>query len=93
MDPPEHVTPRSVLDEGERKRGYGIWKGDLYGVGELLGAKRRGRGWVEGALGGMGEGSEEVVRGLLRWSGGESGVQVYGGLLPWEKGGGVGSAG
>ena len=82
-----------MLDEGERERGYGIWKGDLYGVGEVLVAKRRGRGWVEGTLGVMGEGSEEVVRGLLRWRGGESGVQVYGGVLPWEEGGGVGSAG
>ncbi|KAL6721370.1 hypothetical protein ACLMJK_000473 [Lecanora helva] len=83
IDPPECVTSKSSLEEGEERRGYGVWKGDLYGVGEVLGGKRVGRGWREECLGGLGEGVEEGVRGLLGWRGGESGVEVYGGDLPW----------
>lgn len=84
IDPPEHVTPRWALDEGETLRGYGVWKGDLYGVGEVLGGKRMQRGWRVGMEGVVGERCEEGVRGLLVWRGGESGSEVYGGSLPWS---------
>ncbi|KAL8908456.1 MAG: hypothetical protein Q9171_005444 [Xanthocarpia ochracea] len=47
IDPPESVSPRKGLENGERLRGYGVWKGDLYGAGEILREKRVGRGWRE----------------------------------------------
>lgn len=85
IDPPEHVSCRRELLEGEERRGWGVWRGDLYGCGSVLAGKRRMRGWggkeEEGVIGrGCGEG----VGGLLKWKGGESGVEVYGGSLPWD---------
>ena len=76
------------MDEGERARGWGVWRGDLYGVGELLGGKRRGRGWRDEVKEIVGEGCEEGVRGLLGWGGGRTGVEVFGGALPWDGNGG-----
>ncbi len=84
IDPPENVTSRESLERGERERGYGVWKRDLYGVGEVLGGKRRQRGWREGEPEGLGEGVEEGVRGLLGWRGGASGVEGFGVRLPWD---------
>lgn len=84
IDPPESVTPRRILDEWEELRGYGVWKGDLYGVGEVLGGKRAQRGWQERMEEVVGEGCDEGVRGLLEWRGGGSGVEVYDGALPWD---------
>lgn len=90
IDPPESVSPRRLLEEGERERGWGVWRGDLYGGGELLGGKRRGRGWRDEVEGLVGEGCEEDVRGLLEWGGGRTGVEVFGGALPWDEDGGKG---
>lgn len=51
IDPPEEVTPKAILVAGERERGWGAWKMDLYGTGmdvgasRTLGLKRRARGW------------------------------------------------
>ncbi|KAL8852309.1 MAG: hypothetical protein Q9221_002805 [Calogaya cf. arnoldii] len=89
LDPPGSVTRREELEEGERVRGYGAWKEDLYGVGELLGGKRVRRGWkverVEDVLG-VFEGKEwEMVRGLLEWEGGRDEKEVYPGELPWDQ--------
>lgn len=84
IDPPESVTSQAELLKGEETSGYGVWKGDLYGVGEVLGKKRMQRGWEEGTLDVIGEGLEEGTRKLLHWRGGESGVEVYGGDLPWD---------
>lgn len=78
------MTGKESLEKGERERGYGVWKGDLYGVGDLLGGKRAQRGWEEGCLEEMGRGVEEVVRGLLVWRGGDGGTEIFGGKLPWE---------
>ena len=81
IDPPESVTPRSELEQGERERGWGLWREDFYGVAGALGGKRVARGWgLEGYQGEV----DEVVRGLLEWRGGESGVEIYGGALPWD---------
>lgn len=90
IDPPEAVTPRRVLERGEEERGWGAWRRDLYGVGEVLGGKRSGRGWVEEKGERLGEGLGEGVKGLLAWKGGESGVEIFGGRLPWD---GVGMEG
>lgn len=35
IDPPAEVTPKEQLEEGEKVKGWGVWKGDLYGVGEV----------------------------------------------------------
>lgn len=86
IDPPEHVTLRAVLEKGERERGYGVWRGDVYGVGEMLGRKRAVRGWIEGMEAVVGVGEGEGVRELLGWRGGESGVEIYPGRLPWDEG-------
>ena len=85
IDPPEEVTPRGVLERGERERGVGVWEGDLYGMGGVLGGKRGGRGWEEGVVGVVGEGKEGGVVGLLGWRGGGDGREVYGGRLPWDE--------
>jgi hypothetical protein len=83
IDPPERVTPRQVLDEGERMRGYTVWEMDLYGMGPVLGAKRVERGWSVVRENMVSEGVEEDVWRFLRWRGGESGVELYPYSLPW----------
>ncbi len=88
IDPPESVSPRRLLEEGERERGWGVWREDLYGMGELLGGKRRARGWRDEVKDIVGEGGEKGVRGLLGWGGGRDGVEVFGGTLPWDENGG-----
>lgn len=85
IDPPEDVTPRKELEKGERERGYGVWDGDLYGVGSVLGKKREQRGWEDCALEVVGKGKEERVDGLLKWRGGADGKEVYRGRLPWDR--------
>lgn len=79
------MTPREELEKGEREKGYGIWEGDLYGVGSVLGGKREKRGWDDCALGVVGKGKEEGVDGLLRWRGGADGREVYRERLPWDR--------
>lgn len=86
-DPPEEVTPKESLKAGEEKEGWGRWKVDMYGVGEVLARKRVARGW-KGQLD-IEEYVEREVGGLLEWKGGVSGVEVYGGPLPWDGGGGA----
>lgn len=81
VDPPEEITSRRVLDEGEKRDGFGRWVGDLYGVGEELRGKRIGRGWRGCYRGEV----DEDVKGLLEWRGGETGREVYAGRLPWAK--------
>ena len=64
--------------------GYPIWNNDLYGVGETLREKRLGRGWTEGKEKLIAEGCDDNVRQLLTWRGGESGVEIFSGRLPWD---------
>ena len=97
IDPPEEVTSRASLDQGERERGFGLWKDDLYGVGAALEETRRRRGWkgwtkevLDGILGRDGlegfEGKErEMVKALLEWKGGENGTEIFPGNLPWVQ--------
>lgn len=84
IDPPEDVTPRKELEIGERERGYGVWEGDLYGVGSVLGGKREKRGWEGCGSEVVGKGKEGSVNGLLKWRGGADGKEVYQGILPWD---------
>lgn len=86
IDPPENVSPKKELQAGEEKRGYRVWKRDLYGVQKVLREKREKRGWSkaeeETVLSGVGE---EGPRGLLVWKGGQEGGEIYGGELPWDR--------
>jgi hypothetical protein len=47
INPP--FTPRKIagIEEGDRKKGYGVWKDDVYGNGTVLEEKRQSRGWDE----------------------------------------------
>lgn len=82
------------------ERARQVWRGDLYGAGEVAAIKRRGRGGMgwpyvwpllgEGGMGGFRKGRDgdgEVggwVREFLQWGGGETGKEVYAGWLPWD---------
>lgn len=92
IDPPESVTPKAELCRGEEERGFGVWMGDLYGVGDVLARKRRERGWVEEkveeVLRGLEGGEREMVRGLVEWKGGKDGREVFWRVLPWDERGG-----
>lgn len=56
-----------MLERGEARNGAGPWATDLYAAGDVLSAKRLGRGWdggvaVLGFIGGVvGEGGEKDV--------------------------------
>ncbi|RAH80649.1 hypothetical protein BO86DRAFT_419945 [Aspergillus japonicus CBS 114.51] len=88
INPPEEVTPLRELVAGEEERGIGLWRGDRYGVGRVLGGKRVARGWTvgmeEGVLGVV-DGLEGVVAALIRWKGGRTGNEWFDRLeeLPW----------
>lgn len=73
------------MEKGEKERGYGVWKEDLYGVGSVLGEKREKRGWRDSVLEIVGKGREESVIELLQWTDGAGGKQVYEGRLPWDN--------
>ncbi|KAK5454265.1 hypothetical protein LTS15_006265 [Exophiala xenobiotica] len=83
IDPPFDNTRMAEIEEGDRLRGYGAWKGDLYGVGEGPRGKRVKRGWdgdvfrreVLERLGGVGASlsvREELGR-VVFWDGGGEG--------------------
>lgn len=79
------MTPKGELEKGELERGYGIWEGDLYGVGSVLGEKRRKRGWQDRTLEAVGKVKEESIIELLEWRGGADGKEVFEGRLPWDN--------
>jgi hypothetical protein len=81
-NPPEHISPLEELIDGEEKRGFGLWKDDMYGKGEVLGRKRRERGWskLEEELVLEREWDEAVKR-LVRWEG--DGLFLGMDDLPW----------
>ncbi|KAL2867312.1 DUF218 domain protein [Aspergillus lucknowensis] len=89
INPPEEVTPGKELVEGEGKRGIGLWRVDMYGVGKELAGKRAKRGWVRGmerdAFFGME--LEPVVEQLACWDGGNRGNSRFPKLseLPWYR--------
>lgn len=81
-NPPEHITPLAELVDGEEKRGIGLWKDDIYGTGEVLGRKRRERGWNkhEEELVVQQEG-HDIVKRLVRWV--ADGLFLEMDNLPW----------
>jgi hypothetical protein len=87
VDPPDHITPQTLLIQGEERNGYGLWKDDLYGAKEALKKKRADRGWDKDKYVEVirGWGLDEGLIGLIEWDGGESGMEVYEGELPWKE--------
>ena len=51
---------------GEERFGYGPWMSDPFGTGEVLGGKRRQRGWRDEKTQDLSEGLEDTVKQLLR---------------------------
>jgi hypothetical protein len=47
IDPPFDSAKLAEIVEGDRLRGFGVWKDDLHGNGQLLSGKRVKRGWDE----------------------------------------------
>lgn len=47
LNPPFNQDKLAEIVEGDRLRGFGAWKDDLYGNGDLLSGKRLQRGWNE----------------------------------------------
>lgn len=62
IDPPFDKEKLAQIIEGDRLRGYGVWKDDLYGTGDLLREKRVSRGWDETAF------VNQVIRKEDLWS-------------------------
>ncbi|GAM41088.1 DUF218 domain protein [Talaromyces pinophilus] len=81
-NPPEHISPLEELIDGEEKRGFGLWKDDMYGTGEVLGKKRRERGWSKLEEERVLEREwDEAVKRLVRWEG--DGLFLGMDDLPW----------
>ncbi|KAJ5623481.1 hypothetical protein N7490_012086 [Penicillium lividum] len=89
INPPEEVTSLESLVRGESGKGIGLWRQDLYGVGEDLAGKRNNRGWQPGMELGifLHTGFEDVVEKLICWDGG-TGNQWFPRMeeLPWFYG-------
>ena len=93
VDPPMDSEKRAETVQGEILRGYGAWMQDQYGTGRVLRTNRpaRGgsddkraavkalvcRGWARSSF-------LKDVEGLLEWTGGPSGSDIYPITLPWE---------
>ena len=92
VDPPFDGVKMVEVREGDRKRGFGVWREDLYGVGSALEGKRIARGWTaerrtefqREVVEKLDERDREAVRLLMEWGGGETGVELLPGRLPWE---------
>ena len=93
IDPPEAVTPKKILEEGEAKNGFALWEKDPYGVGKAIGKKKEARGWSESTvkeihqkyMGVPGnEENDEMIKLLLRWRGGRDRQLIFPGRLPWD---------
>lgn len=86
INPPEEITPLESLVRGEASKGIGLWKKDLYGVGDDLASKREKRGWYSGMEDSVFPNTalEQVVGELARWNGG-TGNEWFPRLkeLPW----------
>ena len=94
IDPPFDEKRMAEILEGDRLRGYGAWKEDWYGQGEVLREKRERRGWDEGIF--MRQMTIRVLDGgvekkilidlmvFVRWDGGGDGVTLFPGKMPWE---------
>lgn len=89
IDPPGEVTSMESLIQGESSKGIGLWRRDLYGVGQDLTGKRVARGWAPGMVHELWlDGNfEPVVEQLVSWDGG-AGNKWFPHIekLPWYYG-------
>jgi hypothetical protein len=65
IDPVMSQFDHTDTVRGEELFGYGAWKDDPLGTGELLSKKRKKRGWQANTAKGLGSGLEESVQMLL----------------------------
>ena len=89
INPPFDATRMAEIETGDLLRGYGAWRNDVYGVGELLAKKRKARGWDEedfrrGVLERLPAGdTRSEIEGLLLWSDEKDLTKFYEGKVPW----------
>lgn len=79
------------IEEGDRLRGFGAWKKDIYGSGAALAQKRRARGWNEDEFKAqvltrlpVGTVREQIENFVARRNDGQNLTKVYEGQLPWS---------
>jgi len=85
INPPFSAVKMAEIEDGDKKRGYGIWKDDIYGNGQILSEKRAARGYSlehfrEGVLSRFDKNTLDVLEGLLV----HPGTKLFAKNLPWE---------
>ena len=88
VDPPFDEARMAEVVEGDARRGYGVWKDDLYGKGALPQEKREQRGWNvqrmadfhRDVMDPLKDAERQVVTELMEWRG----PDIFPGSLPWE---------
>lgn len=65
VDPVMSASEYEDTTRGEELRGFAPWVKDPLGTGEVLGSKRKTRGWDEKTVGRVSDGLEDSVRALL----------------------------
>lgn len=65
LDPVMSSTELESTLRGEEQHGYAPWKQDPFGVGEVLGGKRKQRGWDDERANKVADGHEDGVKKLL----------------------------
>ncbi|KIV81773.1 hypothetical protein PV11_03933 [Exophiala sideris] len=89
INPPFDAVKMAEIKVGDRLRGYGAWEKDLYGVGEVLSRKRKGRGWDgevfrREVLLRLPEDVREELERVVFYQGGQDLTALYDGRVPWD---------
>lgn len=91
INPPFDPVKMMEIEEGDRLRGFGAWKKDIYGSGAALAQKRRARGWNEDEFKAqvltrlpVGTVREQIENFVARRNDGQNLTKVYEGQLPWS---------
>lgn len=91
INPPFEQERVDQIVAGDRERGFGAWKLDLYGIGSLLANKRSDRGWnfeifKKAVLDDFyGQSDRRLFERLLGWDGGATMREIFPEKLPWEE--------
>jgi hypothetical protein len=78
------AAERDLVHALERKNAHDLFISDPYGVRPPLSSKRQARLWDERCLDIIGQNHPPVIHRLLRWDGGNSGVELFDEALPWH---------